>query len=385
LSDPKDAPRRLRVVHIVPELGVGGAERHVVTLMPALDHDRFEPAVVCIGEPGALFPLLAAAGVPAVARRHTKRGAPLALLDLVRDLRRFRPDIVLVRGYSAEVLGRLAARIVGVRANVVWIHNLGDLDPHSGVRRVLDRLLDRITSAYFAVASAQLEYITGELRLPAHKVRIIHNGVDTTDFDPQSDRRAVAALGIADCEPVVAVIGAMRPEKDHKTFLDAARVINRMMPSARFLLVGDGPLRGQLEARAVSLGLHDRMVFAGVRDDIADLLRGADVFVLSSYSDCFPMALLEAMASGRPAVCTAVGGVLEIVDDGVTGFVVPPRDARALADKVLAVLNDSDLASAMGAAGRRRVEEEFSLKQSVARTERALEEVAAAAGVTTEE
>ena len=385
MSESRDALRKLRVVHIVPELGVGGAEWHVVRLMPALDPDRFEPAVICIGEPGALFPLLAAVGVPAVALRRTKRGALLALFDLVRELRRIRPDIVLVRGYNAEVLGRLAARIVRVRANVVWIHNVGDLDPHGRVRRLLDRLLDRITSAYFGVAHAQRAYISGELGLPAHKVRIIHNGVDPTDFDPRSDRQAVAALGIGDGEPVVALVGAMRPEKDHKTYLDAARLVNGAMPSARFLLVGDGPLRAELEARAVSLGLDDRVVFAGVRDDIPKLLRGVDVFVLSSYSDCFPMALLEAMAAGRPAVCTAVGGVPEMIDDGVTGFLVPPRDPRALADKLLTVLADPARARAMGKAARRRAEEEFSLQRSVACTERALEEVAAAAGVTARE
>ena len=212
-------------------------------------------------------------------------------------------------------------------------------------------------------------------------MRIIHNGVDPADFDPRSDRRAVAALGIGDGEPVVALVGAMRPEKDHRTYLDAARLVSDVMPSARYLLVGDGPLRGDLEAHAISLGLDDRVVFAGVRDDIPESLRGVDVFVLSSYSDCFPMALLEAMAAGRPAVCTAVGGVPEMIDDGVTGFLDPPRDPRALADKVLAVLADPERALAMGAAARRRIEEEFSLQRSVAGAERAFEEVAAAAGV----
>lgn len=372
------------MVHIVPDLGVGGAERHVTTLMPALDTNRFEPTVICIGEEGALFSRLTERNVPAVALERTKRSALPALFDLVRELHRLRPDVVLVRGYSAEALGRLAACLTRVPAIVVWKHNIGDVERRGHVRRLVDRLLDRVTIAYFGAARAQLDYICGELGVSADKVKIIHYGVDPADFDPRTDRGAVAGLGIGDDEPVVALVAAMRPEKDHATFLDAARLVHGEMPSARFLLVGDGPVRGEAETRAASLGLGHRVVFTGIRDDVHELLRGTDVFVLSSYTvECLPFALLEAMAAGRPAVCTAVGGIPEMIEDGVTGYLVPPRDARALADKLLALLGDADRARAMGAAARKRLEEEFSLQRSVAGSERAIEDVAAAAGVST--
>ena len=256
LAHSRRRDRRLRVVHIVPDLGVGGAERHVTTLMPALNADRFEPSVICIGEKGALFSRLTAHDVPAIALGRTKRSTLPALVELVRELRRLRPDVVLVRGYNAEVLGRVAAYLTRVPATVVRVHNMGDAEPRGRLRHLLDRALDRITNAYFGVARAQIDYISGDLGLPAGKVRIIHNGVDPACIDPRSDRGALASLGIGD-EPVVALVAAMRPEKDHDV-LDGGAPCPAKGASARFMLVGDGPTRREVEAHAASLGLGDR-------------------------------------------------------------------------------------------------------------------------------
>ena len=148
------------------------------------------------------------------------------------------------------------------------------------------------------------------------------------------------------------------------------------LPAARFLLVGDGATRPDLEALARRLDLADRVIFAGFRTDVPEVLRAIDVFVLSSFTiECFPMALLEAMAAGRPAVCTAVGGIPEMIEDGVNGYLVPPHDPRALADRLVEVLTNRGLNERMGAAARARTETEFSLAASVARVEAALEGV----------
>ena len=368
--------RRLRVLYLVPDLGVGGAERHVTTLMPALDPDRFEPSVICVGEEGALFGALVEAGVPAIALHRSKREAPLALLDLAREFRRSAPDVVITRGYNAEGLGRLAARLAGVPTSIVWVHNDGDTAPRGRLRSLLDKLLDRATTAYFGVAHAQMAYLVGELGYPAEKINIIHNGMNPSLFDPTDDRGPVRVFGISDDEPVVGIIAAMRPEKDHALFLEAAAHLLAELPAAKFLVIGDGTRRPALEQRARDLGIADRVVFTGSRSDVADLLRALDVFVLCSYSvECFPMALLEAMAAGRPAVCTAVGGIPEMIVEGETGCLVPPRDARALADKISVLLRNPTLRRRMGNAARLRVERDFSLQASVKATEEALERV----------
>jgi glycosyltransferase involved in cell wall biosynthesis len=363
-------------MYVVPDLGLGGAERHVTTLMPNLNPARFEPAVVCVGAEGDLFADLG--DVKAVALHRTKRQAIGALRDLTREMRVFRPDVVLLRGYNAELLGRVAARLAGVPHCVVWVHNHYDTEPRGAVRSIADRVLDRGTTAYFGVAEAQTEYLTKELGHPADKIRIIHNGVEPAAYRCDDDRRAVAELGIGDGDPVVGIVAALRPEKDHATLLRAARTVVDVVPEAKFLIVGDGPMRHEIESLRDELGLGDSVVMAGARHDVPDLLRAMNVVVLSSFAiECFPMALLEAMAAGRPAVCTDVGGVREMIDEGVTGYVVEPRDPGALARRLLDVLTDDALASRMGRAARARVEESFSLRASVANTEAVLDELTA--------
>ncbi|MGQ9409790.1 glycosyltransferase [Mycolicibacterium gilvum] len=380
-TDTKDVTaQRIRVMHVVPDLGVGGAERHVTTIMPNLDPDRFATSVVCIGAEGELFGDLAGTDTEAVALHRTKRQAVSALVGLVREMRRFSPDVVLTRGYNAEALGRIAAVIARVPHNVVWVHNHGSVEPHGRLRRVADKVLDRVTSAYFGVAHAQSRYMIEDLHYPADKITVIYNGVDVARFDAQSgdaDRRQVFdEFGFAPQDKVVTILAALRPEKDHETYLRAARLVADRLPAAKFLIVGDGRMRPRIEELIDELDLRSRVVLAGTRSDVPALLAVSSVFTLSSYSiECFPMALLEAMAAGVPAVCTAVGGVPEMIDDGVTGFLVPPRDPQAIADAVSTILTDDDLAQKMGRAARDRVEREFSLATSVAATEAALEQL----------
>jgi glycosyltransferase involved in cell wall biosynthesis len=368
--------KRIRVMYVLPDLGIGGAERHVTTLMPNLDGSRFDTAVVCIGAEGKFFGDLASSDTKAVALHRTKRQALRALHDLTREMRSFAPDVVITRGYNAETLGRIAAWLTRVPRNVVWVHNHGDIAPRSAIRRMVERVLDRVTSAYFGVARAQIDYLVDDLQYPPDKIRIIHNGVDPDGFHWTDDRSAVSDLGIAGSDKVVGILAAFRPEKDHANFLRAARLVVDRVPDAKFLVVGDGPMRPEIEGLVDELDLDDCVVLTGSRSDVPDLLRALDVFVLSSYSvECFPMALLEAMAAGRPAVCTAVGGVPEIIEEPVTGYLVPPRNPGALADRLVRILSDSELAHRMGQAARARVEALFSLRASVAATEHALDEL----------
>lgn len=370
--------RPIRLMFVVPDLTVGGAERHVSTLLPRLDPDRFTPSAVCIGEEGGLFPDLLAAGIDARALHlGGKQQAVPALRHLVSTVRELRPDIVVVRGYNAETLGRIAARVAGVEHTVMWVHNLTDLTPRSAVRAAADRALDRWTSAYFGVAEAQRSYLVNRLGYPHDKIRIIRNGVDPELFDTTADPGVRTEFGWDEGDPVIGIVAELSAIKDHATFLRAARVVVDQVPRARLLVVGDGACRAELEALADSLEITANVRFTGVRRDVARLLRALDVFTLSSLSECFSIALLEAMACGKPAVCTAVGGTAEIIDDGTTGYLVPPKDPQQLAIRLLELLSDPIAARRMGSAGRERVVAEFSLDRSVAAAQRAFEDVVA--------
>ena len=371
----------LRVLYVVPDLEVGGAERHATTVLPALDRTRFSPSMVCIGTEGALFPALAKGGVPAYALHLSRREFPKALIALVREMRRTRPDIVITRGYNAELLGRVAAAIARVPRAIVWVRNCGDLTPRGRLRGVLDRMLDPVTSAYYGVAYGQMPYLTDDLRYPPSKITIIQNGADPSlhSFTPGEarDDAFAATFGIDPGDPVVGILAVLRPEKDHTSFLHAARRVLDVVPNARFLVVGDGPLRGTLEGLAETLGVADRVIFTGSRSDVGALLKLMDVFTLTSYTiECCPNALLEAMANGRPAVCTAVGGVPEMIEEGVTGYVVPTHDPAALAGHVIALLQDPARAKQMGIAARHRLETDFSIERSIRNAEIALETTA---------
>jgi glycosyltransferase involved in cell wall biosynthesis len=260
------------------------------------------------------------------------------------------------------------------------VHNIGDAEPRGRARRLTDRILDRWTDRYFGVAEAQRSYLTDDLGYPPDRIRIIHNGVDPVQFGTGTDRRVLTEIGIAPGAPVAGIVAALRPEKDHVTFLHAARQVVDARPGAQFLVIGDGPARAGLETLCATLGLADNVRFTGARRDIDRLLQAVDVFVLSSRTvECFPVSLLEAMACARPAVCTDVGGVAEMLVDGVTGHLVPPGDPGQLAGRLEQLFADPAAARRMGLSGRDRVEAMFSLDRSVAAAEDAIEEVCATA------
>lgn len=368
----------IRVLFIVPDLRFGGAERHVATLLPRMDPHRFTASVICIGQEGDLLEAVSSAGLEAKALHlGKKRDAPRALRALVRHMRRTRPDVVVVRGYNAEMLGRIAALAAGVKHSIVWVHSTTGADGPYSMRSLAARPLVRWTNRYFGVAEAQRAFITRDLRCPPEKVQIIHNGVDPSLFDVEHDRGPLREFGIDEADPVVGIVAALRPEKDHANLLRAASQLLVDLPMVRILVVGDGPCRAKLEALCGELGITANVFFAGSRHDVARLLHAIDVFVLSSqqFTECFPISVLEAMACGRPVICTDVGGVREMISDGLSGYLVPPRDPQRLAERIKEVVSDPELARRMGQAGRKRVESEFTLEQSVRATERALESV----------
>lgn len=288
---------------------------------------------------------------------------------------RDRPDVVITRGYNADTLGRIAAALTRVPRAVVWMHNASDITPRGPVRRLVYRLLDAVTSAYYGVADAQRGYLVEQLRYPAHKIEVVENGVDPSRFRPAgADERARirGEVGIPATAPTIGILAVLRPEKDHATALHAMRMVLDEIPDARLVLIGDGPLRRLLEQLAVQLGIADNVVFAGARSDVDRVLALVDVTLLSSYTECFPLAVLEAMACGVPVIGTEVGGVPDMIDDGVTGQLVPAREPRAMADALIKVLRNPGRTVGMGRAARQRVEDRFTLDRSVRVAESAL-------------
>jgi glycosyltransferase involved in cell wall biosynthesis len=265
--------------------------------------------------------------------------------------------------------GRLAAKLAGVPVVASALHSTGWPD---GVGR-LNRMLTRWTDAFIGVADAHAQHLVTNERFPAEKVHTIYNGVDCERFAPQDATAVRKELDIPADAPVVGILAALRPEKNHELFLQGARQILAKFPTTQFLIIGDGPRRAELEAVAAKLGIAQSTHFLGSRSDVPDLLAACDVVSLTSHNEAAPVSILEALSTGVPVVSANVGSVSETVIPDETGRLFPPGDAEAYAQNVIELLGDPAARRRMGAEGRCRVMARWSLQAMVRGYEQLIE------------
>jgi glycosyltransferase involved in cell wall biosynthesis len=363
----------LRVLFITTSMDVGGMETLLVNLVRRMDRDRFLPELCCLKHCGPLGEMLADE-LPVHADLIGGKYDATVLWRLVRLLRQRRIDAVVTVGTGGDKMfwGRLAARIAGVPVIASALHSTGLPDR---VERS-NRLLAPWTDAFIAVAEAHGRYIADHEGCPAHKVRVVPNGVDVDRFRPRPPRDELRAeLCLPAGTPTVAIVAALRPEKNHELFLRVAAGVVQQVPSARFLVIGDGPRRGLLMDLARELEIHDAVQFLGTRSDVADLLALTDVVVLTSRMEANPVSILEAMAAEKPVVAPCVGSIPESVADGVTGFLAAPGNESDLARRIVELLTDHDKAQSMGHAARVKAVALHSLDAMVAGYQALLEEL----------
>ncbi len=355
---------------ILPGLQLGGAERHVVLLAQHLDPRRWRTRVIAFHD-GPYGDELRGAGVPVdlVPAPAGRTGVLRTAAAIRGHLRRHRPAVVTAQHFAADLPVRLAllqhrAMAGGPVPYVVWKHTYGHIGHRGAREKAVETVLGGLVRGYAAVCYTQVTYLRGELGLPTTKVEVVQNSLPaTTVGDGRSALAAAVPGGLSG--PVAVVVGALRADKGHRDLLEAWRDVARQVPGASLVVVGDGPERAELERVAAREGLN-RVHFLGARVDAPLLAAGADVFVLASYNiECFPYAVLEAMAGAVPVVTTATGGLAEMVDHGVTGLLVPPRAPQALGRALVEVLGTPARAASMGAGGRRRLAEAFPFERWV--------------------
>ena len=361
------------IVYAISTMGVGGTPRHLLEVFTHLDRRRWRPVLYCFDArrlDHSYLPAARALGVEVIDGRvgSSLRGARLLppLFRLRAQLRRRNVAIVHSYLFHANFVGTLAARAAGVPVALV---SKRSLDTYSqrwerAACRIGNRLADRVVVNAEAVA----HHVGVAEGCPRRRVVVVPNGIDITRVDAVG-RRATPPLAEGHA-PVIGTIGRLSTKKGQIDLLDAAARVFEHEPCARLRLVGDGPLRPELEARATALGISDRVEFTGAIQDGAKTLGDLDVFVLPSHMEGMSNSLLEAHAAGLPVVATNVGGNAEVTLDCATGLVVPPRDPLALADAILRMLKDPARARAMAAAGRTRILEEFTVQRMVSRMER---------------
>jgi glycosyltransferase involved in cell wall biosynthesis/protein-tyrosine-phosphatase len=363
---PGGSPPEIRVCHVMSADLWAGAEVQLATTASFLVHQAGIQLTAVLLNEGRLAYELRAFGIEVAVVDERRHGSAAIVAFLLQFLRTHRIDIVHTHRYKDTVLGAIAAKLAGTPKFVRTVH--GRPEPLRGWDRLKFEAygaLERSTLGWCADRIVAVSNDLADTLLRSgyrHSAIVpIHNGINFYDARARRDRRLVRRdLRIAEDARVVGTIGRLAPVKAHRDLLRAAQRILARTPEATFLIVGDGPLRHELEAEAARLGVAHACRFTGPRQDIYDLLSAMDVFVLPSLHEGVPMALLEAMALGKPVVATAVGGVPEIVRDRVTGRLVPARNDRALANACLDLISDLRLAHGLGLAAQRAVAERFS-------------------------
>jgi glycosyltransferase involved in cell wall biosynthesis len=292
---------------------------------------------------------------------------PPAILGLARALRRVRPHVVQLHDAHAVSNGRLASRLA-THVRLVATRRV-DFPLRGALSRHKYRGCDRVIAVSRAITAVLMAGgIEGD------RIRLVYEGV--ADRAPwPGGTEALRALGVPEGSPVVGNVAALTGHKDHATLIEAAGLVLRARTETRFVIVGEGPLRRELEARVREGGLAGRVVFAGFRDDVDRLLPAFDVFCLSSHLEGLGTSVLDAMAFGRPVVATAAGGIPEAVEDGVTGRLVPVRDPVRLAGALLDILRDPAERRAMGDAGRKHFLSRFTADRMAEETLRVYAEL----------
>lgn len=365
--------KRIRLMFVLTSPARGGVEEVVLALLGRLDPAEFS---VALAAPGPLLeafaPELGRVRVDTLAVKAESWLRPREVRRLGRFIDRVRPQVVNPHLFRSTAVAAPLARWHGVPAVVETYH--GREGWRRGVVRgsfLPDRLVARYVDRVIAVSEAARDFLAGPKRYPAEKIVVVPNGRDLSRFRPGRDREAVRKeLGFDGRTPVAGVVGRLEAQKGHAYLLEAWPAVLGEVPAARLLIIGDGSLRGTLEAHVDHRGLGASVLFTGFRTDIARLLDAIDVLALPSLYEGMPLTAIEAGAMARPVVATAVDGTPEVVRDGSTGLLVPPADPPALARALSALLGDPDRAQRLGAVARTAALERFDLTRQVEATAR---------------
>jgi glycosyltransferase involved in cell wall biosynthesis len=371
-----------RVAFLASTLVTGGAERVVETLARGLPRRGLETRVFCLRAPGEVGRALASDGVAVESGIARFRRDPLAAAPLAAALRAWRPSVLVsLDHHDAMWAAPAAAALAGVRRLVLMVHSTG-LWGKRGTFSRMDRLVLPSYDRIVALARSHAEYLVRRERVNARRIAIVANGVDTERFRPagseESRRRFRESIGVPAGDFVVAIVAALRPEKNHAMFLRSAARMRERRDGVSFLVVGEGREEEGLRALARGLSLGGAVRFLGRREDVPCVLAASDALALTSHPvvETLPLVVLEGMAAGLPVAATDVGSVREMLVDGEEGFIVSSNDDAALAEKLLFLASSPEAGRRMGERARERVVREFNVDGMISGYETLVRELA---------
>jgi glycosyltransferase involved in cell wall biosynthesis len=371
---------RAKVVHIITKLELGGAQQNTLFTVAHLTGSEYEPVLIS-GTEGVLvedarkLKDVKVSVIPELVREIRPIKDVIALLKIRQILKQLRRDtakeksratpaiIVHTHSSKAGILGRWAARLAGIKLIIHSIHGFSFNDYQPSLVRAfyifLEKLTSIITAKFIAVSKANIERGIQEGIFTRDRVVLIRSGIDIAEFqNTKCDRiKKRGDLGVDAESPLVAMIACFKPQKSPLDYVRMAKIVSDEIPEARFILIGDGILRNKIEALIEKLKIEDKILLLGWRRDIPEIMRCIDILVLTSLWEGLPRIFPQAMASGIPVVATEVDGSPEAIRNGENGFLLPPKDNKSMAEKIIYLIGNPEKAGEMGAAGRRLVEE----------------------------
>lgn len=349
----------VRVMHVTWSLVAGGSENYAFNLARNLDPARFRSLFCAVDQGGALEPEIREAGFPCFVM-HRRNGIDLRLVwRMYRLFKTNRVDVVHTHHFNQLFYGVLGARLAGARV----IHTEHSVEYLERRRlRVALRLLSALCDRVVAIGEDGRRVLLNRVRIPLRKLRVVSAGVSASDENRSEARRA---LGLNEGDRVAVIVARLFPEKNHRLLLDAFAEVVKRVARARLLIVGEGMERDAIEQQIGRLDLSSSVRLLGVRRDVPCILAASDVFVLSSDREGLPLAVLEAMAAGRPVIATRVGDLPLVVRDGETGRLVTPAKVDELAEALVEVLEHPKVATEMGGRGRAVARDSYSLESMI--------------------
>lgn len=374
----KEPDDRIRVLQVVDKFSIDGESIHgIARLMSwwtnAIDRDHFDMNILGLKAPSNAGRYIERQG-GRVFYSDYGRLNPASLLDIARVARQTQTDLLHLHGYKACTLGRVVGALLGMP---VVLHEHAVFPTMPPYQKLADWLLAPLNDRVVVNCEAVAEFCAERRSMDPENIEIIFNGVPLDEFREVSDSAAAEAaeeLGIGADTPVVGTVARLEEQKGITHFLNAVPAVKEECPDVKVLIVGDGTLRGALEEEARQLGIADNVIFAGERRDVPRLYKLMDVKVISSIYEGTTLTVFEAMAIGTPVVATTVDGVEEVIEDGATGMLVPPKDAASIAEVVTDLLTNPDRAQRLSERAEQAVKQ-YDVRTSMRRIENLYETV----------
>ena len=360
---------KIKVVHLVENLGVGGLEKVLVEIVLKLNKEKYHVSVWCLREGGLLADRLIEEGVNVKILRISTSRNPIGIYKLYKLIKNHKIELIHTHAYSAGTIGRISAFLYGV--SVIISHNHSVHDYYNKYFNFVEWVLSLVADRIICVSDRVKRFANETQGISAKRLITVHNGInDACSVPGKAIIKLKENLGISPEHTVVGTVTHMEEHKGVFYLIQSASCILEYRKDLIFLLVGAGAQEEKLKNFCVDLKIEKNVIFTGERDDIPEILSSIDIFVLPSLREGLPLTILEAMACAKPIIATNVGGIPEAVKDGVSGILVPPKDPESLQNAIVELLDDTEKQETMGLKGKQICDEHFRSRAMVDKIEK---------------